>query len=167
MISRDCLTIFFKMEKKVNSIIIITADTDFVPVIKDIKAGVFASSPDQIKDLTQKLIEEEVNNHSLSIKLRELQAIISKYERNFNRLPKKSIELAQYQRNRESFQQLYLLVEQKYQEAMINELSQPENVVIIGHGRVPDEPTKPKRIWQNLLWISYRISGGCDSCVRP
>ncbi len=122
-------------------------------VISDIKAGAFASSPDQIKELTQKLIEEEINNNSLSIELKELQVIISKYEQNFNRLPKKSIELAQFQRKRESLQRLYLLVEQKYQEAVINELSQPENAVIIGHGRVPDEPSKPKRILIALIGI--------------
>ena len=42
-------------------------------MINDIKAGAFASSPDQVKDLSQKLIEEEVNNHALEIKLKELQ----------------------------------------------------------------------------------------------
>jgi tyrosine-protein kinase Etk/Wzc len=113
--------------------------------ISDIKAGAFASSPDQIKDLTKKLIEEKINNNSLQLKMEELKGIISKYEQSFRRLPKTSIEYAQYQRKRESTQQLYLLVEQKYQEAMINELSQPGNAVIIGVGRVPDRPSKPNR----------------------
>ena len=76
-------------------------------VINDIKTGAFASTPDQVKDISQKLIEEEVNNHALEIKLRELQTIIAKYELNFNRLPKKSIELAQYERKREALKQLY------------------------------------------------------------
>ena len=114
-------------------------------MISDIKTTAFASSPDQIKNLTQKLIEEEINNRSLSIKLNELRAIISKYEKDFNRIPKASIELAQYQRDRESLQQLYLLVEEKHQEALIKELSQPGNAVIIGVGRVPVEPSKPNR----------------------
>ena len=122
-------------------------------LINDIKAGAFASSPDQIKDLTQKLIEEEIKNNSLSIKLKELQSIINKYEIDFNRLPKTTIELAQYQRKRESHQQLYLLIDQKYQEAVINELSQPGNAVIIGTGRVPDEPAKPNRILIVLIGL--------------
>jgi tyrosine-protein kinase Etk/Wzc len=121
--------------------------------ISDIKAGAFASSPDQIKSLAQKLIEEEIKNHSHSIKLKELQAIISKYERSFNQLPNASIEYAQYQRKRESTQQLYLLVEQKYQEAIINELSQPGNAVIIGVGRIPDRPSKPNRILITLIGL--------------
>jgi tyrosine-protein kinase Etk/Wzc len=127
--------------------------------INDIKAGAFAGSPDQIKSLAQKLIEEEVKNHSYSIKLKELQAIISKYERNFNRLPNASIEYAQYQRERESKQQLYLLVEQKYQEAIINELAQPGNAVIIGVGRIPDKPSKPNRILIILIGLIAGFGG--------
>jgi tyrosine-protein kinase Etk/Wzc len=119
--------------------------------INEIKTGAFSGSPDQIKDLAQKLIEEEVRNHSLSIKSNELQTIINKYEENINNLPKKSMEFARYQRNMESLQQLYTLVEQKYQEAMINELSQPGNSVIIGIGRVPDKPAKPNRLLIILL----------------
>src|ERR1035437_7445399 len=101
-------------------------------LINDIKSGALGSSPDQIKVLSQKLIEEEINNNSLSIKLKELQTIIGKYEKDFKGLPVTSIELAQYQRRRASNQQLYLLLDQKYQEAMINELSQTGNSAIIG-----------------------------------
>ena len=68
-------------------------------------------------------------------------------------LPEKSIELAQYERKRESLRQLYLLVEQKYQEAMINELSEPGNVTIIGKGRIPDKPAKPNRILFILIGL--------------
>ena len=114
-------------------------------LINDIKAGAFASSPEQVKALTQKLIEEEINNNSLAIKLKELQSIIGKYEKDFNRLPKTSIELAQFQRKKESSQQLFMLIDRKYQEAMINELSQPGNAVVIGIGRVPGAPAKPNR----------------------
>src|ERR1035437_5952882 len=119
--------------------------------INEIKTGAFSGSPDQIKDLAQKLIDEEVRNHSLSIKLNELQTIVNKYEGNINKLPKKSMQFAGYQRNMESLQQLYTLVEQKYQEALINELSQPGNSVVIGIGRVPDRPTKSSRLLIILL----------------
>jgi polysaccharide biosynthesis transport protein len=114
--------------------------------INGIKSGAFSGSPDQIKDLAQKMIEEQVKNHSLSIKLNELQTIIDKYEGKITKLPKKSMEFAGYERNKESLQQLYALVEKKYQEALINELSQEGNSVVIGIGRVPDRPAKPNRL---------------------
>src|ERR1035437_10222960 len=121
--------------------------------INEIKTGAFSGSPDQIKDLAQKLIEEQVKNHSLSIKLNELQAVIGKYEGNINRLPKKSMEFAGYQRHMESLQQLYTLVEKKYQEALITELSQEGNSVVIGIGRVPDRPAKPNRLLIVLIGL--------------
>jgi len=121
--------------------------------INEIKTGAFFGSPSQIRDLAQKLIEEEVKNHSLSIKFNELQTIVNKYEGNINKLPKKSMEFAGYQRNKESLQQLYTLVEQKFQEALINELSQPGNLAIIGMGRVPDSPAKPNRLMIILIGL--------------
>jgi len=129
-------------------------------LINDIKTTAFSTSPEQIKELTQKLIAEEINNRSLNIKLNELQNIISKYERNFNNLPKTSIDLARYERKRESLKELYLLIDQKYQEAMLNELSQPGNIVIIGKGRIPDKPAKPNRI---LIIIVGLITGLCSA----
>ncbi len=96
-----------------------------------IKAGIFASSPEEVKDLTQKIVTEEIKNQSLSISLKELETIVDKYEQRFNKLPKTSIELAGYQRNREALEKLYTLVEEKYQEALINEQSQPGNVLVI------------------------------------
>ena len=109
--------------------------------INEIKTGAFASSPEQIKLLTQKMIDEEVRNHSLLRKLNELQTIISKYDGNLNTLPKKSMEFAGYERHMQSLQQLYTLVEQRYQQALINEFSQPGNVFILSKAKVPDGPT--------------------------
>lgn len=124
--------------------------------IDEIKIGAFSSSPEQIKDLTQKMIEEEVRNHSLSIKLNELEAIINNYDGNLNSLPKKSMEFANYERNMESLQQLYTLVEQKYQQAVINEYSQPGNVFILSRGRVPD---KPANLMKMLIILLGLIAG--------
>lgn len=113
--------------------------------IKVLKAGIFASSPEEVKSLSQKIIEEEIKNGSLRIKLRGLEDLVAKYEERFNRLPKTSLDLARFQRNRESLEKLYTLVEERYQEALINEQSQPGNVLIIDDARKPDFPAKPNR----------------------
>jgi succinoglycan biosynthesis transport protein ExoP len=114
--------------------------------VEEIKAGIFASSPEVVKELSQKIIEEEIKNQSLKISVTELESIVKSYEREFNKLPKTAIELARYQRNRESLEKLYTLVEEKYQEALINEQSQPGNVLIIDNARRPNTPSKPNRI---------------------
>lgn len=113
--------------------------------IKVLKAGIFASSPEEVKALSQKIIEEEIKNGSLRIKLKGLEELVNKYEERFSRLPKTSLELARFQRNRESLEKLYTLVEERYQEALINEQSQPGNVLIIDDARTPLFPSKPNR----------------------
>lgn len=111
-----------------------------------LKAGIFASSPEEVKELTQKIIEEEVKTQSLRASEKELEKIINSYEAKFNQIPKTSIELARLKRKSEALEKLYLLVEQRYQEALINEQSQPGNVVIIDSAREPKYPAKPNRM---------------------
>ena len=110
-----------------------------------LKAGIFASSPEEVKELTQKIIGEEVRNQSLQTSIKELDKIVQGYEARFMKLPKNAIELAKLKRNSEALEKLYLLVEQRYQEAIINEQSQPGNVLIIDEARIPISPSKPNR----------------------
>ncbi len=125
--------------------------------MKIIKAGILASSPEEVKDLSQKIIEEEIKNQALQITVSELGKIVNNYEAKFNQLPKTSIELARLQRNREALEKLYTLVEEKYQEALINEQSQPGNVVIIDTARRPESPAKPNRILIVLIGLVLGI----------
>ncbi|MDZ7624200.1 MAG: polysaccharide biosynthesis tyrosine autokinase [Ignavibacteriaceae bacterium] len=110
-----------------------------------LKAGIFASSPEEVKELTQKIIGEEIRNQSLETSIKELDKIVQGYEARFMKLPKNAIELARLKRNSEALEKLYLLVEQRYQEAIINEQSQPGNVLIIDEARIPLRPSKPNR----------------------
>lgn len=110
-----------------------------------LKAGIFASSPAEVKELTQRIIEEEVKNQALQTSIKELNKIIKSYENRFLKLPKSTLELARLKRRSEALEKLYLLLEQRYQEALINVESQPGNVVIIDRARIPISPSKPNR----------------------
>lgn len=114
--------------------------------IKILKAGIYASSPEEVKELTRKIVDEELKTKSLRISIGGLSNIVSRYEDRFNKLPRTSIDLARFQRNRESTEKLYILLEEKYQEALINEQSQPGNVLIIDNAREPKSPSKPNRM---------------------
>lgn len=113
--------------------------------ISSIKAEGFSGNPEQVRELAQRTIEEEIKNNTLSVKLEQLEAATRRYENNLRRLPSTSTRLSQYQRERESIQQLFLLLNERFQEAVINELSQSGNVIIIDPARVPDGPSKPNR----------------------
>jgi len=123
-----------------------------------IKAGIFASSPEEVKELTQKIIEEEVKNKSLQSSIQELNKIVASYEGRFSKLPKNTLEIARLKRKSEALEKLYLLLEQRYQEAVINEQSQPGNVVIIDNGRVPVSPSKPNRIL--IILVGFILGTG-------
>ncbi len=110
-----------------------------------LKAGVYANSPEELKEISKNIITEEIKLQSNKISLEQLERIIGQYEAKFSVLPKSSIELARLQRNREALEKLYALVEQRFQEALINEQSQPGNVYIIDRARVPNAPAKPNR----------------------
>lgn len=119
--------------------------------IGTIKADAYSGNPDQVRDLAQRLIEEEIKNSSLTVQLEQLESATRKYEGNLRRLPKASTVLSQYQRERESLQQTYLLLNERYQEAMINEASESGNVVILNPAVIPDEPSKPNRFFILLV----------------
>lgn len=108
-------------------------------------AGLLASSPEEIKSLTQKVFEEEVKYRSQLASYNELSRIVRDYEARFNQLPDRSIGLARLQREQTSFEKLYLLIEEKFQEAIINERSQPGDVFIVDKARIPTSPSRPNR----------------------
>lgn len=109
------------------------------------KNSIFASSPEELKELSLKVLEEEVKLRALSSKYESLNNIVQKYERRFNELPKQTIDYARYQRELSAYEKLYLLVEERYQEALINEQSTPGNVLIIDEARRAQSPAKPNR----------------------
>lgn len=126
--------------------------------LKVIKAGFFASSPDEVKQISQKILESEVKVQSLKASMNVLDTILKNYDTKFNQLPKTSIEFARLQRNRESLEKLYVLVEERYQEALINEQSQPGNVLMIDPAREPDQPSKPNRLL--IVLVGLVLGGG-------
>lgn len=109
------------------------------------KAGMMASSSQEVKQLLQKVLEAEVRYHGLLASYNELNSIVSRYETKFNALPKKTIDIARLEREKGESEKLYLLLQEKYQEAIINEQSTPDNVLIVDPGRITYEPVKPNR----------------------
>ncbi|MBI2416411.1 MAG: hypothetical protein HYV28_00585, partial [Ignavibacteriales bacterium] len=113
--------------------------------IEVLKTSIFATTPEELRDLAQKILAEEMKTQSLKISVDQLNGLIKNYEQKFNLLPKSSIEFARLQRNREAIEKLFLLVEEKYQESLINEQSQPGNVIIVDKAMVAIKPFKPNR----------------------
>lgn len=130
-----------KYESKINEL-----QANINTRIQSVKNGLMGSGVDELKTLSGKLLEQEIQSQSLKIQMNELNSINANYERRFNELPKASIEFADLKRKQESLEKLFNLIEQKYQEALVNEQSQPGYISIIENPEKPTSPSKPNRV---------------------
>lgn len=113
--------------------------------LKSIKSGLVANTPSEKSNFYQKFIETGIELQSTKARTASLSNLLSKYERDFSRIPSQSIELARLERSRKSNEKLFLALEEKYQEAMVNERAQLGNVNIIDKAILPIKPAKPNR----------------------
>jgi len=103
------------------------------------------SAVEDVNKIGYDLIENQVKLQAAKSSLEELKKIVNAYETKFNMLPKNIIELAQLQRQSSAFEKLYQIVEEKYQEALVNEQSTIGNVQLIDVARKPVGPVGPNR----------------------
>lgn len=110
-----------------------------------IKAGLLAKTPQEKSLLYQKMFEANIDILTDKAKLNIINKVISKNEVLFEKLPSQSIELARLERDKKSNEKLYLTLEEKYQEAIVNERAQLGNVNFVDHALLPKKPAKPNR----------------------
>lgn len=113
--------------------------------LKEFQTMVLSASPAEIKDLTNKIFETKVKYQSLIASSSELNKVIRNYELKFNRLPARTLNLARLEREKLANEKLYMVIEEKYQEALINEQSQPGNILIMNSAEIPSGPAFPNR----------------------
>ena len=99
-------------------------------------------------------MRKKIKYQSFLSSRKEIDEILSKYNDKFEKLPKTSISFARLQRDREVKERLYILVQEKYQEALVNEQAVPANVLILDPARkalYPFAPNRPMIIIVGLL----------------
>ena len=98
----------------------------------------------------QKIFETQMQIQAIQARKNALNNVIKTYETDFAGIPRKSIELANLQRSRMSAEKLYLLVEERYNEAAIGEKSDFGYIDIIDTAVVPSVPVSPN-FWLNVM----------------
>ncbi len=101
--------------------------------------------------LFQRKIEVETELQSLQPRVAALQGIVNRFNREMEALPEKALELARLQRAAQVDEKLYMMLQEKYQEARITEVGQLGNVTIIDRAVVPVSPVKPKKKMNLML----------------
>lgn len=110
-----------------------------------LKNGASSNTPEEIRQLTGEYFAARVSSNQDKIKVNLLKSYLGKFQEKYDKLPAQSIEYANLERERSSNEKIYLMLLEKYQEALINEESQPNNVKIIDYGKIPRAPAKPNR----------------------
>ena len=122
---------------------------------QEYQTSILATSPEEIKILTQQIFENEVKYKSLLASYQKLTSYIKDYEKRFDKLPERTIDLARLERERIGSEKLYLLLEEKYQEALINEQSIDGNVLILNTAEIPGVPSAPNR--KRIVLIGFLL----------
>jgi|GEM_PF-528090 len=122
-------------------------DDRTVSYLSSVPSGEMASAqadPAQyLAQAKQKIFETQMQIQALEAKKSALTNFIQGYEKDFGGIPRKSIELAKIQRARMSAEKLYLLVEERYNEAAIGEKSDLGIIDIIDTASIPPDPVSP------------------------
>ncbi len=118
-----------------------------------LKKSATSNSPEERRSLAGKLFEAQILNSQVKIREKLIKGFLAKYQGQFNKLPEQTIQYANLERERMANEKVYLMLLEKYQQALINEESQPNNVKIIDYGKVPKSPAKPNRFLIILIGL--------------
>jgi capsular exopolysaccharide synthesis family protein len=127
--------------------------------------GSAADAAGYLKSVKQKIIETEIDVQALQSKKAALNDAIRDYEVKFDRIPGKSVQLARLQRSRLSNEKLYLMVEEKFNEANITEQSNIGYVEIIEAASIPRLPSSPRPLINLAIGLVLGLTLGIIAVI--
>lgn len=130
----------------------------FEEKIKVLQTSLYSNTPEDRRIVSQKLLEANVGVQSYKTKVNTLTKLLSKYEDQFSKLPTQSIEYAKLERNRKATEKLYLILEEKYQEAKINERIKLGTILVIAPSVLASKPSKPNRMLIVFLGVMLGLA---------
>jgi tyrosine-protein kinase Etk/Wzc len=112
------------------------------------------------RELRLKIMEKDIDIESQRSRIVNLTKAMKQYNVQFEQIPAQSITFARLERKRLSYDKLFSLLDEKYQEAMINEQTTMGNVDIVDRAKVPLKPVKPNRPMNMILGILVGLGLG-------
>jgi len=113
-----------------------------------------------LKQIKQQIIETQVEIQSLNARRKALDEALKQYENRFAKIPLTSIELARLQRVKLSNEELCDNLQQKFNDATINEQSQFGYIEFIDEASIPVSPAKPKVMLNIILGFGLGLGLG-------
>jgi capsular exopolysaccharide synthesis family protein len=112
------------------------------------------------QDLFDKLLETQIEVKSLTAKAEALRDVMQTLDYQLDQLPEKQLVLARLSRDRQLNENLYVLLNQKYEESRITEAGKSAGVEIVDTAKPPAEPVRPKKKLNILLGILFGFGLG-------
>ncbi len=123
-------------------------------------ADLTAAPVEYARELRQQILQKDIEIESMRARLASLDQTIAAYNKKFEAIPSQTIEFARLERRRQSYDKLFALLDEKYQEALINEQTTMGNVDIVDRAKVPGRPVKPNRPMNMILGILVGLGLG-------
>ncbi|MBU0508991.1 polysaccharide biosynthesis tyrosine autokinase [bacterium] len=112
------------------------------------------------QDLFDQLLNAEVEVRSLTAKSEALREVMETIDQQLEQLPQTTLVLARLTRDRELNEKLYLMLNEKYEEARIAEAGKSAGVQIIDTAKPPEFPVRPKKKLNILLGMLFGLAIG-------
>ncbi len=114
-----------------------------VPSPANVQDQVSANPSAYLRQVKQRILETQVEIQALTAKKEALNRVITEYEKQFEKIPGKSIQYARLERGRQSTEKLFIVLNDKLNEANISEQSQFGHIDIIDQAAIPADPSSP------------------------
>jgi capsular exopolysaccharide synthesis family protein len=132
-----------------------TRTQQFLKTIVPSQEGGSQQSPaSYLKQIKQKMLETQIELQALQAKRAAIDEPIRQYESQFERIPAKSLQFARLQRDKQSLEKLFTLVEEKFNQVSLVEQSEFGYVEIVDYAVVPFEPASPKALLTLVLGLA-------------
>lgn len=110
-----------------------------------------------LRQVKQKMIETEIELEALRAKKDALARTITEYERQFERIPGKSVQFARLERGRLGAEKLFLVLSDKLNDANIAEQSQIGYVDPIDRAALPIDPASPNTLLNLAIGLALGL----------
>ncbi len=112
------------------------------------------------QELFESILKSEVEIKALTARAEALREAISNVDYDLEQLPEKTLVLARLTRDRKLNEELYLMLNEKYEETRISEASKSAGVEIVDTAKPPEFPVKPRKKLNILFGMLFGFALG-------
>ena len=112
------------------------------------------------QNLFEEVLKSEVEIKALTARAEALREVIANIDYDLDQLPEKALVLARLTRDSKLNEDLYLMLNEKYEETRISEAAKSAGVEIVDTAKPPEVPVKPRKKLNILFGMLFGLGLG-------